>query len=474
MIYLIVGPSCAGKTQFATNAFLENHGEIKEHKDLLTYCENNDFILIGKWLLKSKVRGTDKLSRADIPKFYEQVERLSRTGKDIVLEGDKCYSRPLCEQFAKSGMHVCVIWVRCSIETSIKRSKEIGQTATETLLKTVASKARNFYYDVSQWQNFTGVIIDTDSIEDLSEFKYFGKGWTYSQKANEKMEFCVFILTHGRAGKVKTDKTLRKHGYTGKIYYVIDNEDEQQGEYRKLYGDNVIVFDKADTAKRVDTCDNFEDRRVILFARNAAFEIARKLGVRYFQTFDDDVQCIEWRYTEGQKLKKCDVKDYDKVIRSLLDLLKNTNAVSVALAQNGDFIGGADSARKKGTYSRKCMNSFICKTDRPICFIGRMNEDVAAYTIHGMRGDLMLTCNLVAIKMTETQATEGGMTEAYLNVGTYVKSAYSLITSPSCVKIAYLEDYSGNSGGRIHHNVIARNAYVKILREEVKEGTNNG
>ena len=39
-------------------------------------------------------------------------------------------------------------------------------------------------------------------------------------------DFAVMILTHGRADRVYTLKSLRKGGYTGKVYIVIDNEDE--------------------------------------------------------------------------------------------------------------------------------------------------------------------------------------------------------------------------------------------------------
>lgn len=60
--------------------------------------------------------------------------------------------------------------------------------------------------------------------------------------------FAVFILSHGRAGKVYTFDTLRKQGYTGKIYIIIDNEDEQESEYKKRFK-NVIVFDKKSTQK---------------------------------------------------------------------------------------------------------------------------------------------------------------------------------------------------------------------------------
>lgn len=43
--------------------------------------------------------------------------------------------------------------------------------------------------------------------------------------------FAVFILSHGRADNIKTIKTLKKQGYTGKIYIIIDDEDEQESLY---------------------------------------------------------------------------------------------------------------------------------------------------------------------------------------------------------------------------------------------------
>lgn len=43
----------------------------------------------------------------------------------------------------------------------------------------------------------------------------------------------VLILTHGRGDHVITEKALRRHGYTGVIYYIIDNEDDDEPIYRK-------------------------------------------------------------------------------------------------------------------------------------------------------------------------------------------------------------------------------------------------
>ena len=69
--------------------------------------------------------------------------------------------------------------------------------------------------------------------------------------AMRNSNFVAFILTHGRPDRVLTYDKLRKHGYTGKIYIVCDDEDKTLPEYRKRFGD-VLVFSKAEIAKTFD------------------------------------------------------------------------------------------------------------------------------------------------------------------------------------------------------------------------------
>lgn len=95
-------------------------------------------------------------------------------------------------------------------------------------------------------------------------------------------DFAVLILSHGRADRVYTIPTLRKGGYTGRIYIVVDNEDEQQDEYIARYGkENVIVFDKLEAMKHSDTMDNYEKHNIVLYARNSCFEIASGWGCHH-------------------------------------------------------------------------------------------------------------------------------------------------------------------------------------------------
>ena len=86
-------------------------------------------------------------------------------------------------------------------------------------------------------------------------------------------DFAVFILTHGRPDNVVTYNTIKNQGYTGKVYIIIDNEDKTAKKYYENYKDKVIMFNKKEISKTFDEADNFEDRRSIVYARNARCKI---------------------------------------------------------------------------------------------------------------------------------------------------------------------------------------------------------
>lgn len=280
--------------------------------------------------------------------------------------------------------------------------------------------------------------------------------------------FVVFILTHGRAANVKTIKSLRKAGYTGKVLLVIDNEDEQEEHYKRIYGEqNVVVFDKLDIAERYDTMDTFDERRTIFYARNACFEIAEKLGYEYFLELDDDYTQFAYKTVKGGKFSSIRIRNANEVFDCMLDFLDVSGAYTVAFAQGGDFIGGKDNNRYKDKILRKAMNSFFCKTSRKFEFIGRVNEDVNTYCLMGTQGKLLFTYTDIAIEQETTQKQKGGMSEQYLDSGTYLKSFYTVICCPSCVTIGMMG--GSKKGMRLHHMVNWNNCCPKIISEKYKK-----
>jgi len=287
-------------------------------------------------------------------------------------------------------------------------------------------------------------------------------------------DFCAFILTHGRPDRVHTFKTLQRSGYTGKVFIVIDDEDKTEAEYRKRFGDRVLQFSKEAIAKTFDEGDNFEDRRTITYARNACWDLARQVGVRYFIQLDDDYTNFIIRHNSRLEYHSGIVnKQIDGMLTALVEFYESIPAVTVAMSQGGDHIGGGGIEGKGGqgnpSLRRKCMNTFICSTDRPFQFRGRFNEDVNTYTVLGRQGHLLLTVVQAQVNQVATQSSEGGITELYKKFGTYVKAMTTVCHSPSCVQVGVMGD-PRSPHYRIHHKINWHNTAPKILREEWKLG----
>jgi hypothetical protein len=284
-------------------------------------------------------------------------------------------------------------------------------------------------------------------------------------------KFACFILTHGRPDNVKTFNTLRKQGYTGDIYLIVDNEDSTLKAYQKQYGDKVIVFDKAAIAQTLDECDNFNiGRKSVVYARNACFDIARELGIRYFLQLDDDYNHFEYRFTPDLKPSYYHAENLDRLFTIVLDYYKSIPALTIALAQGGDMIGGAESTSIKTlNLKRKAMNTFFCSIDRPFQFVGRINEDVNTYVALGNRGNLIFTIYNASIVQTPTQSQSGGMSDIYHDTGTYIKSFYTVMNSPSCVIVYEM----GDTVRRMHHRINWKAAVPVIISERHRKPGNH-
>ena len=88
-------------------------------------------------------------------------------------------------------------------------------------------------------------------------------------------DYCVFILTHNRPNNVITYSTLRSHGYTGKIFIVVDDKDESIDDYKRLFGGDVLVFSIDEVSKYTDQMDNFTSKNSVLWKRNACWDLAK-------------------------------------------------------------------------------------------------------------------------------------------------------------------------------------------------------
>jgi len=282
-------------------------------------------------------------------------------------------------------------------------------------------------------------------------------------RKNKKHDYAAFILTHRRPDRVWTYEALRKHGYTGPIYLLVDDTDPTIDEYKERYGDEVIVFPKKEAYNITDTMDNNPKMNVVVFARNYIYKVVEQLGYKKFLELDDDYIRFSLAFLRFGEKKEIPIRNLDKVFEIVWNYMDKTPFKTLAFAQGGDFIGGGKQQVKKG-FKRKAMNLFFCRTDRPLEFKGRLNEDVNMYVLEGLRGGLVGTITHLKLQQMLTQHNAGGLTDAYLDVGTYVKSFYSVMISPAAVKITVLKQ----KNWRIHHKVRWEHTAVKIIPEKYK------
>lgn len=284
-------------------------------------------------------------------------------------------------------------------------------------------------------------------------------------------DFAILIMSYGRPDNVKTLNSLIKSNYTGKWFIVVGDDDPTADKYKEKFGDKCVIFKKSDYVEKSDRM-GLAITKVIMFARNACFDIAENLGLKYFQQFDDDYTGFyfafdaKMEYVPTKLVNK--IQSYDKVVDNMLRFFESTpeNCLAVTFAQGGDFIGGPAKQNPECRWNfgclRKAMNSWLCSVDRRIRFVGCMNEDVNAYTSLQIKGYFMINLMQYRLQQPVTQTT-GGMTAIYKQYGTHVKSFLSVMLNPSFVKVSIL---IGKSHRRLHHNINWARCAAKIIREE--------
>ena len=284
-------------------------------------------------------------------------------------------------------------------------------------------------------------------------------------RTENRKRFAVFVLSHGRAKDIKTINALKKFGYTGDWFVVIDNEDNTDWLYKKKFGEHVIQFNKKEIADQTDTGDLDTDRRVGVFARNFIMEEADRLGYDYHLQLDDDFTGFTFRYVQNKKIASKRCTNLDELFEAFVDYLDKTNITWLSFCLSSDYLGGVNNAKYFGGVIPKTMGTFFMRANDKVKFCMRMNDDVTTCVLNAMRGKVFRSVTLVQTETPPTQAMKGGMTDIYQDNGTYRKSFYSVMACPSCVKIGV----QGITEFRLHHIVNWNNCVPKILSERYKK-----
>lgn len=159
MIYIVIGQSGSGKTLFCKENLIKPPYKVIE--DITPITEGaNGAIAIGKYGIGRRCEGTDTLPYNAQGKIIEQIKKLSESGKDIVIEGDRATSKRVIESIDEIFQTKKMYLVTCSIKTSMERLKKAGSEITEAFVKATKTKSRRMFLEYGE--RFNGEIINTE------------------------------------------------------------------------------------------------------------------------------------------------------------------------------------------------------------------------------------------------------------------------------------------------------------------------
>lgn len=252
--------------------------------------------------------------------------------------------------------------------------------------------------------------------------------------------FAVFIPSHGRPYRQKTVDMLVNGGYENDWFIVCDNEDETLEDYKKVYKDRVIVFDKSEYMKKVDTVDNFQTKKSVVYARNAIFDIAREKGYKYFAMMDDDVSRLKIRFVKDGRLDFQHVRDYPRLFDAVIEFQEQAGIDSVSFGMSFDFIGGISSSNFAKGFTRVGYCIFFFRAESEQNFIGTIGEDLNHSWLTQERGGLVFSLTRVQVDTDPITDTEGGFYDLYKSYEDslkYMQVIYTLIPRPDSVSMGY-------------------------------------
>ena len=251
-------------------------------------------------------------------------------------------------------------------------------------------------------------------------------------------DFAIFILTHGRPNTQLTYNTLMQTGYTGKYYMVLDDTDATIQQYIDNYGpEHIIVFDKNHYINTSEVGTNTPSYKCILYAKNAAEDIAKALNLKAFVIADDDIHTFRFRYPEGDLLRSQPISiSMDRVAEAYVEFLIETNSAAVGFGPTLCYFAGASIFDNDKVQTLRIPYNFTFRnTSIPVSWVSSYGEDVITDMIYSKVGQKWMVLPFVQFDcVAPGSGAEGGMADTYKSHSQFKLVMYDFMYLPASIK----------------------------------------
>ena len=213
---------------------------------------------------------------------------------------------------------------------------------------------------------------------------------------------------------------------------LLDDEDDTYSQYIKNYSDDIIrVFNKQCYIDKSDTGTNIEQRKCILYAKNAADDIAKEMGLSAYAVADDDILKFRHRWECDESIRSINVMNMDKVISAYTEFMISGNISAMSFGDVRLYMGG------KLECGRIPYNFVFRNTAIDFDWHSSMYEDTITPVINNMRGKYTIELPHIQFDMKQSDNNaSGGMTDVYNTMSVFRRAGTTLLYHPSCVRYA--------------------------------------
>ena len=158
-IILIFGVPCAGKSITTYNTFIKNKN-VREDYDLTKLTFTDECILVG-YFPQGNRKGLDSIERKQVGQLFNQIKRLKEYNLPIILEGNRCISRPMLNNLIENNYKCLFIMFTCDdnvAEARTNEDRELKGKEQEKIINSTRTMCDNYIID---YQEIDAIIIDT-------------------------------------------------------------------------------------------------------------------------------------------------------------------------------------------------------------------------------------------------------------------------------------------------------------------------
>lgn len=278
-------------------------------------------------------------------------------------------------------------------------------------------------------------------------------------------DFAIFICTHGRPDSQLTLNLIKRGGYKGKWYLVLDDTDETIQQYIDNYGtDNIIIFDKNYYINNSEVGTNNPSFKCILYAKNAVEDIAVELGLSAFMLSDDDNKYLWFRWADDEKCRACSVDGkLDEVIDAYTELILDCDIVATGFGFSQFYFGGKDSFNYENYQKLRVPYNMVFRNAKfKVNWISSFGEDIITAIQYGKVGQVWTSLPDVQVETSPVGEGSGGMGDTYNSINSFNRAMYDFMYHPTATR-PYL--YQNKFMASINRKV----AFPKIISDSYRK-----